>query len=289
MRHRAILPALAVLFLAAAGLAVAFTAPAARAATCIASGDTDSPADSCGPYDYPQSRGVSVSDEIEVDNNVWSDPAGFTNRTCTAGPRPCQTLYAASPGQWHVIADYPAGNTSVRSYPNTYQQVDWVNGREPKLASWRSAYSSWSETFRAHANKGTVAEAAYDIWLNNWDNEVMIQVDFAGDSLRPRCDVNGDVIATQKFGGTGGVPVQKWELCQFGDELIWQYATGTNHASGRVNVLAMLTWLETHGHGRYLPANSGLTAFSFGFEICSTGGVPETFPLTGFTLTAAKR
>jgi hypothetical protein len=50
--------------------------------------------------------------------------------------------------------------------------------------------------------------------------------------------------------------------------------------------MAMLTWLETQGSGKYLPANSSLTGLSFGFEICSTGKQNETFQLNSFTLTA---
>ena len=48
----------------------------------------------------------------------------------------------------------------------------------------------------------------------------------------------------------------------------------------------MLTWLEDHGNGNYLPSNSTLTALGFGFEICSTGKQNETFKLNAFTLTA---
>lgn len=273
--------------LVTAGLAVSLTAVPALAAGCVVSADNDHSPDACGPYRYPRSSGITG--DIEVDNGVWSVPAGFTNRVCRAGRNPCQTLYVTNPGRWHAVANYPAGNTSVKSYPATYQEVDWVNGKEPKLSRWRLIQSSFSETFARHANRGTIAEAAYDIWLNNWDDEVMIQADFAGDRQRPRCDRNGDVVATHVFGGYDRIPRVRWNLCHFDSELIWQPATGTNIPSGKVGILAMLTWLETHGHGKYLPANSGLTAFGYGFEICSTGGRPESFPLTGFTLTAKPR
>jgi len=144
--------------------------------------------------------------------------------------------------------------------------------------------SYYSVNLSAHS--GTVGEAAYDLWLDDWKNEVMIQTDFAGDSLRPRCDVLHDVITTQTFGGTNGVPVRRWNLCQFGSEVIWQPPTGTNYSSGKVNVMAMLTWLETHGGGKYLPAKPTLTAISFGFEICSTSGRDQTFQVNNFSFTA---
>ena len=43
---------------------------------------------------------------------------------------------------------------------------------------------------------------------------------------------------------------------------------------------AMLTWMETNG---YLPAGSTWTAGSFGFEICDTHGVTETFTVNNFS------
>ena len=50
--------------------------------------------------------------------------------------------------------------------------------------------------------------------------------------------------------------------------------------------MAMLTWLETHGGGKYLPAKPTLTAISFGFEICSTASRDQTFRLNSFSFTA---
>lgn len=240
----------------------------ASCATSAASG-------SCGPYTDPQISGINGT--VTVGNNVWSPISGWS-----------ETLNADNPGDWSVTANMPAGNTAVVSYPNVGTTVPWLPGKDvnPNLSSWSAMTSSWNVNIASDANSGSMGEAGYDIWLNNWNDEVMIQTDFVGDSLRPRCDVNGDVIATASFGGSNGVPVQSWNLCQFGSELIWQLPTGTNDPSGSVDVMAMLTWLEDHGNGKYLPSSSTLTALGFGFEICSTGKQNETFTLTAFTLTA---
>ena len=77
--------------------------------------------------------------------------------------------------------------------------------------------------------------------------------------------------------------MQHWNLCEYGSELIWQLA-GSSEQSGSVDILAMLTWLASHG---YLPQRSGLTDISYGFEICSTGGRPETFTLSHFSISGA--
>ena len=136
-----------------------------------------------------------------------------------------------------------------------------------------SIYSSFSENM--NETSGTDAEAAYDIWLNNWGER-------GDDPERFLCSPArcATIASTATFGGSGGVPVQNWNLCQFGSELIWQLA-GRNEQSGSVDILAMLTWLVSHG---YLPQRSGLTGISYGFEICSTGGRPETFTLSQFSI-----
>ena len=220
---------------------------------------------SCGPYRYPAITTAGQNPGPTVGQNVWNPVPGWS-----------QTLTATDPGNWYATANIPAGNTSVVSFPNTGQNIEWVNGAPPPLSSYKSIYSSFSENM--HGTSSTDAEAAYDIWLNNWKNEVMIQHDFS--ALRPRC---GTIEATASFGGSGGVPVQSWKLCQFGSELIWQLV-GRNEQSGSVDILAMLTWLARHG---YVAQRSGLTALGYGFEICSTGGRPETFSVSRFSITAS--
>lgn len=212
---------------------------------------------SCGPYRdaaITQSNGQNTY----VGQDVWNPIHGWS-----------QTLYAASPGKWFVTARMPAGNTAVVSFPNVGQQYYYTN----TLADFSSIYSSFSENM--HPLGGTSAEASYDIWLNNWKNEVMIQHDIFN---RGTCTVS----ETAAFGGSGGVPVQRWNLCRNGSELIWQLA-GKPEQSGGVNLLAMLTWLVRH---QYLPKRSGLTAVSYGFEICSTGGQPETFAVSRFSISS---
>lgn len=210
----------------------------------------------CGPYLYPaitQSDGQNTT----VGQDVWSPITGWS-----------QSIHVTDPGNWFVNANMPSGNTAVVSFPNVGQTYP-----ENPLTDFSSIHSSFSEEM--HATKDTSAWAAFDIWLNNWNNEVMIQHDFAGNGPCPSK-------ATATFGGSNGVPEQSWNLCQYGSELIWKLAGG-NEQSGSVDVLAMLTWLQDHG---YLPQKSTLTDISYGWEICSTGGKPETFTLSKFTVNA---
>ena len=130
-----------------------------------------------------------------------------------------------------------------------------------------------------HATSATSAWAAYDIWLNSWNNEVMIQNDFVNRGACP------DNRATATFGGSGGVPRQQWDLCLYGaKELIWYLGGGDKEQVGTVDILAMLNWLISN---RYLPGGSSLTEISYGWELCSTGGEQETFTMSKFTVSAS--
>lgn len=210
----------------------------------------------CGPYVYPKVQRSSMDPTIQ--QNVWNPISGWH-----------QTLTAANPGNWRITANMPKGNTAVVSYPNTGAQYD-----EDPVSKYKVLTSSFTENM--HATKGTSAWAAFDLWFNNWDNEVMIQHDFAGNAPCP-------FVAKQVFGGSHGVPRQTWGLCNFGDELVWKL-TGGSEQKGSVDILAMVTYLETH---HYMKAKSTITDLSYGWEICSTGGKKETFQVSAFSITAS--
>jgi hypothetical protein len=76
--------------------------------------------------------------------------------------------------------------------------------------------------------------------------------------------------------------VQHWYLCQFGSELVWKL-TG-DEQSGSVDILSMLTWLESHG---YLQKSSTLESIGYGWEIASTGGGNEKFQVNSYSISAS--
>jgi hypothetical protein len=242
----------------------------AAAAACV----TTSASGSCGPYTYPQNTD-SNGYNTYVGNDMWNAIPGAT-----------QKLTATNPGNWNVVANLPAGNTAVVSYPSTSQQYPIPNGTDPTpVADFASMYSTFTENM--NATKGTSAEAGYDIWFDDSgaSDELMVQNDM---SNRGSCADLG-VIATVAFGGSGGVPVQKWNFCKYGDELIWQLTPppGDNSAvwgvrSGTVDLLAMMKWVINH---KYMAAGSKLDSVGYGWEICSTGGQNETFQITRFATT----
>jgi hypothetical protein len=219
----------------------------------------------CGPY-YDSGIYESNGNNTYVGNNVWSPISGWH-----------QTLTAYGPGNWSVAANMPAGNTGVVSYPSIGQNFHAIGALSQPLplSQLSTLTSSFSEAMNARA--GTSAWAAYDIWTSG--GEVMIQHDFAG---------NGDCSTSATgvtFGGTNGVPAQQWHFCKYGSELIWKLGADENHKvnqqTGAVDLLGMLTWLVSHG---YLPQNTTVSLLGYGWEICSTGGQPETFTVSRFTI-----
>jgi hypothetical protein len=225
---------------------------------------------SCGPYDhYPNITGTT--DSTNIGNDVWNPIHGWH-----------QTLNAISPGDWQVTANMPAGNTAVVSYPSIGAPFGQHNNTPTPLRKFRMVRSWFTE--RMNATARTSAWAAFDIWLgqgtsSNWSHEVMIQHDFA---KQGPCTTR----ATATFPGPGNRP-QHWHLCKFGSELIWGLGAKDSHLvserTGVVHILAMLEWLVQH---HYLPANAGLWMVGYGWEICSTGGRPETFSVNSFALRA---
>ena len=121
---------------------------------------TSVPLGICGPYFYSPVTGSNGSN-VNVQNDFWNSanaPAGAS-----------QTMHSFNPGNWYVEANFPTGNTAIESYPDS--DVIYTNA-PPLVSSFTYMYSSFAENMNLNPN--TDAEAAYDIWLNGYSNEVMI-------------------------------------------------------------------------------------------------------------------
>jgi Glycosyl hydrolase family 12 len=222
---------------------------------------------SCGAYNYPpisNSNGYTTY----VANDMWS--CGPDTDTTSCGP---QTLTAYDPGNWSVTSTQASGNTAVLTYPNVQQLFTKTTNTDPALSAFASITSDFTETMNPQA--GTDAEAAYDLWLGNTSgpNEVMIWVDNVG-----RGSGGARQIGTATIGG------QAFTVYQYGSgdgEII--FSLDQNEQSGTVDILATLKWLQGHG---LASAGAQLGQVDFGFEICSTGGKPEKFAVSRYTLTS---
>jgi hypothetical protein len=184
-----------------------------------------------------------------VNLNDWSPVSGMTN-----------TAYVIDPGHWSawVSANNPAGN--VLLYTST---GSFYNGE--LLSQYSSIISSFDVTLPPDSVGGT-GWNGYDIWLNNWADEIMIQTVWHHNPY-PCTSVE-----TATFGGSNGVPVNSWGLCVFGSEKIWglNSAMGPQATALTVDIKAMIQWLIDHGY--ITTQASTLTAVGFGFEVTNTGG-----------------
>jgi hypothetical protein len=235
----------------------------------------------CGAY---ADRTITMSNGFDTydETNCWADPS------CTFTlSAPATSGHSATP--WSVRASETAGNTGVRAYPDEQQLTNnWTgngwNGpgsaTNTPLSGLASLSSSYSETM-PH-NPGTIAQAAWDIWLSGQgagnSSEVMVWVDNVNRG-------SGGAAKKAVFTTPDGL---KWTLYQFGGaggELIWSLGQGSfaQQPSGTVDLLSLLRELVTLG---FEGSGAHIGQIDFGWEICSTGGVPETFTVSSYSITA---
>jgi hypothetical protein len=217
-----------------------------------------------------------------VANNCWADPA------CK------QTLSASSGPDWQVTANEPAGNGSVMTGPEIQQQANnWCaaekvwdsqtqygcsdEGNTP-LTALASLTSTYTESI-PH-NSQTIAEAAYDIWTS-YPNDIMIWNDtvnrcnsgaFGGTTLATGVVIGGNTYDVYRYGGAGAEII-------FVLEGSGGAGTCAQVPSGSADLLGVLSWVSAH-----VTPITYISLIDYTFEICSTGGSPETFALSGYSL-----
>ncbi len=188
-----------------------------------------------------------------VYNNEWN--------TAEAGP---QTIWANSYQNWGVSSKQ-ANTTSVKTYPSV--QKNYSNTPYTSLAWLRSTFT---ESMPSAPNLD--AEAAYDVWLNNYNIEVMIWVD------NHRQAPAGSLVAKVKIYG------QTFAVWQSGRDMYSFVLSGKRETSGKVHILSALRWLVHHG---YLSRSVTMTQVDFGWEIASStnlSGSPMDFTMTRYSL-----
>jgi hypothetical protein len=259
--------------------------PASTAWACV----TSKPTGTCpGTSDYTTGSTNSNGYNTYLANNCWADPS------CE------QILSANSFGDWQVSADEPVGNGSVKTAPEAQQQFNnwcpssntWSNLVENSCGSTTdtpiSALSELTSTYAESTphNSQTIAQWAWDNWLSNdagYPDEVMVWVDNNG-----RCN-------SGSFGTQVHAPVtiagQEWTPHRYpnSSEFIWSLdgpggaGTCAQQASGTVDLLALLKWMQANG---YAAPGAAISLIDGAWEICSTGGVPETFRMSSYSVTA---
>ena len=195
----------------------------------------------------------NTSDGFDLYNNEW-------NSAAKPGP---QQICGNSGHDWQVTSTQRAGNTEVLTYPSVQR-----NYPNRALSSFTSMTSSYAENM--HAVAGTDAEAAYDIWINDLNKEVMFWVDNHGQTPA------GSKVATVTLGGL------TWNYYKTNG--YYAFVLDHNAPTGTVDLLAGIKYLMSRGD---LAGSDKLWQVNFGFEICSTAGAPETFRVSNYTLASS--
>ena len=195
------------------------------------------------------------------------DASGFwwVNNDAWARSHGPQTIYANSQSSWYVVSDQPNLAGAVETYPDTeYDCGGRDNGPPTKtIAQYQSITSTFSEAFPPAGSW----DAAYDLWMNNWGEEVMIWSEWGGaQRYWPSRAVQAVTIDRVRY-----------HFLRNGKEMM--FFRDRTVTSGSVNILAALRWLVSQD---LLKSTDVPTQLEYGVEICSTDG-PETFRLTGLT------
>jgi hypothetical protein len=184
---------------------------------------------------------------------------GSSGNTC--GP---EKLYGCSYSSWYVTSNQAAGNTAVLTFPSVQENFADPN---PLVSSFHTITSTFSET-SPHVGD---YEVAYDIWLNNMGNELMIWVDNFNQTPA------GKKVASSV--PLGGRTYDVWWSSSSG--YIVFYADNT-FTSGTVDILQIFNYAIQQS---WLPATSTLGQINLGVEICSTGGKDATWYFNDFSVT----
>jgi hypothetical protein len=201
--------------------------------------------------------------------NVPGGPFDLYNNKWNSAANPgTQTLCGNSASDWQVTSTQRAGNSEVLTYPSV--QLNYNGTKGYPLSKFTSMTSSYTENMNSVS--GTDAEAAYDIWINNLNKEVMIWVDNHGQTPA------GSKVATTTFSGA------TWDLYETSNRSYMAFVREGNSSSGTVNLSSALNYLQGRGD---LSGSDVLWQVNFGWEICSTAGSAEKFSLSNYTLASS--
>lgn len=175
-----------------------------------------------------------------------------------------QTLWVNSATNWGVFSTQPS-TSGVKSYANISKSIGTA------LNSLSSATSSFNESNPSGGNW----ESAYDIWLNGSGIEVMVWT-----------YVSGNVGPLGSSVGTVSLDGNTWTLYagNNGSNPTYSFVRSGNEASGTVNILDLLKYLE---NTKDYFSNPTLSTIQYGWEISGTNNAQENFTINNYSASAS--
>jgi hypothetical protein len=262
----------------------------------------------------------------EVDQNVWSaictnssggvigfgPPGSWGIDDPSCAHLETSELQADSAQNFVFTNDTPTNSTGgVTAYSNA-----WAHGYAGPVDDYTSLTSTYNLSMPI--NSSTSAWAMQDDWFTEpgypagqGTYEVMIQYDFTNNGTCPSTWAQG----TSNWGVVANdvmIDGVAWHVCDGQPAhnsdgtcsttypncgaMVWKLgATEADRpalasTSGTIDIKAMVQWMETHDvpgeNYPYMEPGTSIEALSEGWEIASTGGVPEQFVGKGFTVDA---
>jgi len=202
----------------------------------------------------------------------------YDNQWSCSGNSACldETVHVCNAGSWYVTSNLAANNTAVLTYISTQ-----VNFPQLALSTFTSITSTFSEVSPHDATSVSSTfgdyEAAYDVFFGpNNDNEIMVWVDNNGQTP-------GGGWNAQKTGVVIGGTT--FDVYFNGSTTYW--LAQKNFTSGTVDLLSIFQYTTGTLHNFDATKTTGaLSQIQFGWELCSTNGVAETFYLDELTVDA---
>jgi len=200
---------------------------------------------------------------VQVNNNMWNE---------AAGP---QTISAYAWNRWFVVSDQPGtgDNDGVKTYPDTQKHVSISMSNIPNIkTSWKVATPSAGGIA---TGKGKQWNAAYDLWLNNFDSEVMVWTNWNANWQYWYNKYAGEIVTLD---GVEYCVYHKAATATSASGIWFIRRTGTNE--GSLNLKTLLDWAKTKG---WILSTDKLEHIEYGFEIMYTGE-PTRFDLLDLTI-----
>jgi hypothetical protein len=180
-----------------------------------------------------------------LNNDVWGSGAGP------------QTIWARTGTNWGVVANHPR-TSGVKSYPHTGKTI----------GATLSSLHTISSSFNVSVPSDGDYETAYDIWANNFADEIMIWTNEHGavGPIAESYDANGAVPSARNV-TVGG---HTWNVYRGsnGSNAVFSFVRTSTTNSGTIDVLAVLNWLKTQGWFGDVTVGE----VQFGFELSGTAG-----------------
>ena len=237
-----------------------------------------------GAWNDPTDINVSNGFNTYVENNVWGD-ADINNNIKLCGTSPSHFNVTVGAG------DAGDNNGTTQAYPNVQQLYDNWNGAPTPIAqAGAPVVTSTFNTTDAAKTSTNQWESAYDIWSSDWNNDIMVWEDTTPARLADNgaVVVNSNVVVdgvSYTLLQNGGCTPLSCLAVNKGDgpqpEMMF-VNNNINTTAGSINVDSFMKYLETNAG---MPANNEFTQVDFGWEICDTDGVNQTFTVNGYTLT----